>query len=301
MQQPLGLRWRDELLPLVDGKGRTLGSVERGVARVLGLRTFAVHLSGRSADGRFWVQQRAFDKATDPGRWDTLMGGQMAAGESIEATLERETAEEAGLGLADLTALARGPDVAVRRPVVEGYMDERIAVFRAVLAEGVLPVESRWRGGAVRLPGGSGAAPAPGRGRIHPRSHAHPRRRARARRAGRALAGGCFGLRATASRTAASSASGASPISAWPVGKVTTRARSASASAEACFGQVIWSRAPSTSVVGQAHARRRLEAAAIAIADPEVGEEQVGLALRRPAAGASARGRPPCSQVPGPG
>ena len=121
--------------------------------------TFAVHLSGRAADGRFWVQQRAFDKATDPGRWDTLMGGQMAAGESIEATLERETAEEAGLGLADLTTLARGPDVTVRRPVVEGYMDERIAVFRAVLAEGLIPVESRRRGGAVRLPGGSGAAP----------------------------------------------------------------------------------------------------------------------------------------------
>ena len=139
VQQPLGLRWRDELLPLVDGDGRTLGSVERGVARVLGLRTFAVHLSGRTADGRFWVQQRAFDKATDPGRWDTLMGGQMATGESIEATLERETAEEAGLGLADLTALARGPDVTVRRPVAEGYMDERIAVFRAVLGEGVIP------------------------------------------------------------------------------------------------------------------------------------------------------------------
>jgi hypothetical protein len=68
VQQALGLRWRGELLPLVDGDGRTLGGVERGVARVLGLRTFAVHLSGRSADGHFWVQQRAFDKATDPGR-----------------------------------------------------------------------------------------------------------------------------------------------------------------------------------------------------------------------------------------
>jgi 8-oxo-dGTP pyrophosphatase MutT (NUDIX family) len=137
--EPLGLRRRGEVLPVVDANGRTLAGVERGVVRVLGLRTFAVHLSGRTADGRFWVQQRAFDKATDPGRWDTLMGGQMAAGESIEATLERETAEEAGLGLADLRALARAPDVAVRRPVAEGYMDERIAVFRAVLPEGVLP------------------------------------------------------------------------------------------------------------------------------------------------------------------
>ncbi len=134
-----GVRWRDELLPVVDGEARTLAGVERGVVRVLGLRTFAVHLSGRSADGRFWVQQRAFDKATDPGRWDTLMGGQMALGESVEAALARETAEEAGLDLADLNRLRRGPDVAVRRPLEEGYMDERIAVFRAVLGEGVLP------------------------------------------------------------------------------------------------------------------------------------------------------------------
>jgi 8-oxo-dGTP pyrophosphatase MutT (NUDIX family) len=139
LEQPLGLRRRGELLPVVDGDGRTLGGVERGVVRVLGLRTFAVHLSGRSARGGFWVQQRAFDKATDPGRWDTLMGGQMALGESIEATLERETAEEAGLVLADLTDLSRGPDVSVRRPVPEGWMDERIAVFRAVLRDDVAP------------------------------------------------------------------------------------------------------------------------------------------------------------------
>ena len=139
LRQPLGLRRRGELLPVVDGTGATHAGVERGVVRVLGLRTFAVHLSGRTADGRFWVQQRALDKATDPGRWDTLMGGQMAAGESISATLERETMEEAGLALAELRGLARGPDVTIRRPVVEGWMDERIAVFRAVLAEGATP------------------------------------------------------------------------------------------------------------------------------------------------------------------
>jgi 8-oxo-dGTP pyrophosphatase MutT (NUDIX family) len=139
LAQPLGLRRRDELLPVVDVDGRTLAGVERGIVRVLGLRSFAVHLSGRSATGAYWVQQRAFDKATDPGRWDTLMGGQMAAGESIEATLERETGEEAGLALTDLEGLRRAPDVTVRRPVPEGWMDERIAVFRAVLREGATP------------------------------------------------------------------------------------------------------------------------------------------------------------------
>ena len=139
LDQPLGLRRRGELLPVVDDAGHTLAGVERGVVRVLGLRTFAVHLSGRAADGGFWVQQRAFDKATDPGKWDTLMGGQMAAGESIATTLERETAEEAGLALSQLVGLSRGPDVVIRRPVAEGWMDERIAVFRAVLAEGATP------------------------------------------------------------------------------------------------------------------------------------------------------------------
>jgi isopentenyldiphosphate isomerase len=139
LDRPLGLRRRGELLPVVDAAGRTLAGIERGVVRVLGLRTFAVHLSGRAADGRCWVQQRAFDKATDPGKWDTLMGGQMALGESIDTTLERETGEEAGLALAQFVDLARAADVVIRRPVAEGWMDERIAVFRAVLADDATP------------------------------------------------------------------------------------------------------------------------------------------------------------------
>lgn len=136
----LASRWRDELLPVVARDGRTLAAVERSVVRALGLATFAVHLSGRADDGAVWVQQRAFDKATDPGRWDTLMGGQMAAGESVRSTLARETAEEAGLGLDQLRSLRRAADVFVRRPVDEGFMNERIAVFRARLAPGVTPV-----------------------------------------------------------------------------------------------------------------------------------------------------------------
>ncbi len=136
----LASRWRDELLPVVARDGRTLAAVERSVVRVLGLATFAVHLSGRAEDGAFWVQQRAFDKATDPARWDTLMGGQMAAGESVRSTLARETAEEAGLRLDQLRLLRRSADVFVRRPVDEGFMNERIAVFRARLAPNITPI-----------------------------------------------------------------------------------------------------------------------------------------------------------------
>src|SRR5450432_1154371 len=116
----LAAPWRDELLAVTTSAGEPIGVVERAVVRVLGISTCAVHLVGVRDEGRYWVQQRSFAKATDPGRWDTLMGGQVAAGESIEATLERETMEEAGLAIADLRDLERGAPILIRRPVAEG-------------------------------------------------------------------------------------------------------------------------------------------------------------------------------------
>lgn len=132
-------RWRGELLAVVNAAGRPLASVERSAVRALGVTTYAVHLIGRAADARVWVQLRAFDKATDPGQWDTLMGGQVTAGEATEDTLRRETMEEAGLATVDLLSVERRADVIVRRPVDEGYLVEHIAVFRAVLPAGRAP------------------------------------------------------------------------------------------------------------------------------------------------------------------
>ncbi len=133
-------RWRDELLAVVDAEERTVAAVERSVVRVLGLTTYAVHLVGYAADGRrIWVQQRAFDKATDPGRWDTLMGGQVAAGETVESALARETWEEAGLDVATLLDLRRGERITIRRPVAEGYLVEHIDVYTARVPDGVEP------------------------------------------------------------------------------------------------------------------------------------------------------------------
>ena len=135
----IAAHWRDELLAVTDPSGNVMGTVERSAVRAFGLTTFAVHLVGTATDGRFWVQQRAKDKATDPGRWDTLMGGQIAADETTESALERETMEEAGLAVADLKNLEHRDRVSVRRPVSEGYMIEHIEVFRAVVPEGIEP------------------------------------------------------------------------------------------------------------------------------------------------------------------
>jgi 8-oxo-dGTP pyrophosphatase MutT (NUDIX family) len=98
-----------------------------------------VHLVGRAPDGRFWVQQRAWDKATDPGLWDTLVGGLMSAAESVAETLSRETWEEAGLHLESLDALRPIGHLQIRRPVAEGYMVERAVLFQAVVPQRLTP------------------------------------------------------------------------------------------------------------------------------------------------------------------
>ena len=134
--------WRDEQLAVRGPQGQVLGTVERGVVRPLGIATHAVHLAGRSPDGRHWVQQRALTKATDPGLWDTLMGGMVPACDTLEQALERETWEEAGLRISQLEALAHGGQVTTRGPSEQhrsGYVVETVDWYRCVVPAGVEP------------------------------------------------------------------------------------------------------------------------------------------------------------------
>ena len=135
----IGGRWRDELLAVDNAEGVPVAAIERAAVRPLGIATHAVHLIGQRADGRVWVQQRALDKATDPGLWDTLMGGLVSAHESIATTLERETWEEAGLRIDQLDAVRPFTRISVRRPVTDGYMVEHIEVFEAVVPDALTP------------------------------------------------------------------------------------------------------------------------------------------------------------------
>jgi isopentenyldiphosphate isomerase len=135
----LGGRWRNELLDVIDPSHGRVAVIERAAVRPLGIKTYAVHLLGVRADGKVWVQQRALDKATDPGQWDTTMGGQVGAGESSAETLDRETWEEAGLRSAQLQRLERVDRLEMRRPVQEGYLIEQIDVFEAVVPSAMEP------------------------------------------------------------------------------------------------------------------------------------------------------------------
>jgi len=134
--------WRGELLAVTEAQGQPLARVERGVVRLLGIATQAVHLLGFAPDARCWLQQRAFDKADDPGLWDTLVGGMVPAGESVMQALGSETLEEAGLALSQLRALERGGQVTTRRPsgsVPHGYVVERLDWYRCLVPDGVVP------------------------------------------------------------------------------------------------------------------------------------------------------------------
>ena len=136
-------QWRDEALAVRNPAGEQLAVIERGAVRPLGIPTQAVHLVGRSRSGGFWVQQRALDKANDPGLWDTLMGGMVSAADTLQTALARETWEEAGLKLEALESLKPGGRVTLRRPTgpgTGGYMVEHIDWYQAWLPEGLEPV-----------------------------------------------------------------------------------------------------------------------------------------------------------------
>lgn len=135
--------WRNEQLAVRNASGGQIGTVERGAVRPLGIATLAVHLVGQSPDGRFWVQQRAFDKPNDPGKWDTLMGGMVSSVDTVETALERETWEEAGLNIADLKNLRYGGRQSNCRPSSDGaagYMQEFIEWYVATLPDGLIPI-----------------------------------------------------------------------------------------------------------------------------------------------------------------
>ncbi len=135
--------WRNEQLAVRNETGVQIGTVERGAVRPLGIATLAVHLVGQSPDGRFWVQQRAFDKPNDPGKWDTLMGGMVSAVDTVETALERETWEEAGLHIADLQGLRYGGRQSNCRPSSDGaagYMREFIEWYVATVPDGLMPI-----------------------------------------------------------------------------------------------------------------------------------------------------------------
>lgn len=145
--------WRDERLPVVADDGTQVGSIERACVRLLGIRTFAVHLCAHchvsdtidAGVPSVWLQRRAANKPVDPGRLDTLAGGLVGtdAGGRIEPltlALSREIHEEAGLRPNQYGEPTLIQTVRFSQDIDQGFMEEDCVVFHAQVNAGVTPV-----------------------------------------------------------------------------------------------------------------------------------------------------------------
>jgi isopentenyldiphosphate isomerase len=87
-----------EMFQLVDAEGRPVGSAERSACHGdPALIHAVVHLHVLDRAGRLCLQRRSPAKDTNPGRWDTSVGGHIAAGEPVADALAREAREELGI------------------------------------------------------------------------------------------------------------------------------------------------------------------------------------------------------------
>ncbi len=88
----------EEMLPLIDEEGRVLGTAARSEChRGPGKLHPVVHLQIVDGRGSIYLQKRTEDKEVQPGKWDSAVGGHVAAGEDLDAALSRELREELGV------------------------------------------------------------------------------------------------------------------------------------------------------------------------------------------------------------
>ena len=135
--------WRDEQYACAPAFGAPPWFLlERAAARWFGIRTWAVHVNGLvEVDGAIamWFARRSPRKAIDPGMLDNLVGGGIAAGESVRAAVVRECAEEAGIAAPLAANAAHMGTFTVRREGVDGLQWETIFVHDLWLPAGFVP------------------------------------------------------------------------------------------------------------------------------------------------------------------
>lgn len=87
----------DELVDVIDGAGRTVGTVTRREMRKRRLPHRCVYLLVFNRRGELFVHLRTPTKDVYPAHWDVAVGGVLAAGESFDAGVRREAREELGI------------------------------------------------------------------------------------------------------------------------------------------------------------------------------------------------------------
>lgn len=144
-EQGLVRGWRDEPFAVFSlDDGSRLARTERAAARFWGMLTLAAHANGYVAapDGtptHLWIAQRSSAKATDPGMFDSLVGGGVPDGQTPHDTLLREGYEEAGQDEARMREATPGRVLRLQRDIPEGLQLEDLHVWDLALPAGEAP------------------------------------------------------------------------------------------------------------------------------------------------------------------
>ena len=135
--------WRDEPYAVAERFGAPpLFALERAAARFFGIVTHAAHVNGlvRGDDGvRMWLARRSPAKPIDPGMLDNLVGGGIAARQSVAATVVKEAWEEAGVPAALAGSAQPAGTVHLCRAPPDGIQRETIFVHDLWLPADFVP------------------------------------------------------------------------------------------------------------------------------------------------------------------
>lgn len=136
----------NELLPIVDENGNTIGKTTRSEAHGPKRPLHPViHLHLFNSQGKLYLQRRPLWKDVQPGKWDTATGGHVGYGESISNALMREVSEE--LGITGYTPSFLG------KYVFESNVErELVHVFSTTFDGEVHPNDEELDGGRFWLP-----------------------------------------------------------------------------------------------------------------------------------------------------
>jgi isopentenyldiphosphate isomerase len=121
-----------EMFQLVDRRGVPTGSASRAECHGNpALIHLVVHVHVFDRAGRVCLQKRSLSKDTNPGKWDTSVGGHVAAGEDARDAMLREAREELGIDSSAASFLYSW--------LCEGSFESELAqCFRLPAWEGVL-------------------------------------------------------------------------------------------------------------------------------------------------------------------
>jgi 8-oxo-dGTP pyrophosphatase MutT (NUDIX family) len=135
--------WRDERYAIAPYLGASPWfQLERAAARYFGVRTFAAHVNGLvdgAGTASMWFARRSTTKAIDPGMLDNLVGGGVASGQSVAATVIKESWEEAGIEASVASAAKPVGTIDVYRTLPDGLQRETIYAHDLILPRDFSP------------------------------------------------------------------------------------------------------------------------------------------------------------------